>query len=106
MEYEIVWTRSAEADLNEIIEYIAKDSINIALEKFFKIREAVEKAAQYPEKSRIIPELKEQNINKYREMIYPPWRIFFRIDKGTISILAVIDGRRNIEEILLQRQLR
>jgi toxin ParE1/3/4 len=106
MKYKVRWTKSAEADLNEIIEYIAKDSINIALEKLYGIRETVNKLSIHPHRCRVVPELKEHNITKYREAPYPPWRIFFRIDRDMIYVLAVTDGRRNIEDILLQRQLR
>ena len=33
-------------------------------------------------------------------------RLFYRIDRGQVYVLAVIDGRRNLEDILLRRLLR
>ena len=106
MKYKVRWTRSAETDLNEIIEYIAKDSITVALEKLSAIRDSVSKLSAHPQRGKIIPELKKHNITKYRELLFPPWRILFKIEKDIVYILAVIDGRRNLEDLLLQRQLR
>jgi toxin ParE1/3/4 len=100
------WAASAERDLNDIIEYIARDSIAVALEKLNSIRREVEVLSRFPRKGRIIPELKNHNVTKYREVIYSPWRIFYKIENKTVYIMAVIDGRRNIEDILLQKQLR
>ena len=43
------------------------------------------------------------NILSYREMICLPWRSIYRIMENKVWILAVIDGRRNVEDILLER---
>ncbi len=56
-----------------------------------------------PERCRIVPELKEQGILQYRELIVKPWRIIFRIAEKKVYALSVLDSRRNIEEILLER---
>ena len=59
-----------------------------------------------PEKGRIVPELEFFHIRTYREIIESPWRIIYRIEEQKAHILAVIDGRRNVEDILLQRFLK
>jgi len=102
----VIWTETANKDLNEIIEYIANDSVEIALEKFYKIKDSVKQLDKFPEQGRIIPELKNENIMKYRELIISPWRLIYKIEEKKIYIMAVIDGRRNIEDILMKRQLR
>ena len=101
--YEIVWADSAENDLKEIIDYIAIDSPAKALETFSKIGKKASSLYTMPERCRIVPELKDQGITQYRELIVAPWRIMFRITKMKIYILSVIDSRRNIEDILLER---
>jgi len=102
----VLWTATAKKDLEEIIEYITKDSIQIAIEKYVKIKDAAQQLNRYPEQGRIIPELADQNIRKYREIIIAPWRLMYKIEGNIVYVLAVIDGRRNIEDILLKRQLR
>jgi len=103
---EIIWTATAKNDLDEIIEYIAQDSIKIAIEKYGNIRESVRQLVLLPNQGRAIPELLKQNIIKYHEIIISPWRLMYKVEKNTVYVMAVIDGRRNIEDILLQRQLR
>ena len=38
-----------------------------------------------------------------REIIENPWRIFYRITTHEIQVISVIDGRRNVEEILYKK---
>ena len=101
--YEIVWARTAENDLNEIVDYIAIDSPANALKIFKKIKIKASRLYTMPERCRIVPELKDQGIMQYRELIVPPWRIMFRIAEMKVYVLSVLDSRRNIEDILLKR---
>lgn len=102
----IQWTLSAQIDLQEIADYIALDSIQIAIEKVDLIRVEVGKLEKFPKQGRIIPELEEIGVLTYRELIVHPWRIMYRAEKEMIYIIAVIDGRRNVEDILLRRNIR
>ncbi len=104
--YKVLWTLTAKKDLEDIIEYISKVSIEIAVEKYEKIKDVAQQLNRYPEQGRIIPELLDQNIRKYREIIISPWRLMYKIEVNIVYIMAVIDGRRNIEDVLLKRQLR
>ena len=104
--YEVIWTKSAKKDLEEIIDYISLDSIEKAFEQLKKIKEKAKKLSIFPQQGRIIPELSNQNIIKYRELIVSPWRIMYKIEGNIVYVMAVIDGRRNIEDILLKRQFR
>ena len=101
--YEIVWARVAENDLKEIIDYIANDSQANALTIFKKIKKKASNLHTMPGRCRIVPELKDQGIMQYRELIVPPWRIISRIAEIKIYVLSVLDSRRNIEDILLKR---
>lgn len=105
-DYQIFWTRTAVADLDEIIEYISLESIDIALKQYEKIKEAAAKLNSLPDRGRIIPELQKQNIYKFREIIIGPWRLMYKLEEKSIYVLAVIDGRPNIEEVLMKRHLR
>jgi plasmid stabilization system protein ParE len=92
--------------LTNIIDYIAIDSKQNARNIVKKIRENASNLNMMPEKGRIVPELDFYNIRTYREIIESPWRIIYRIEDNKVHILAVIDGRRNVEDVLLQRFLR
>jgi toxin ParE1/3/4 len=101
--YEIIWARVAENDLKEIMDYIAVDSPANALKIFKKIKAKASGLAAMPERCRIVPELKDQGIMQYRELIIPPWRLMFRVTDKKVYVLSFLDARRNIEDILLQR---
>jgi len=103
---DVIWTDTAKKDLNEIIEYSAQDLIEIAIQKYEKIKEAAGPLALFPDHGRVIPELLKHNITKYKELIISLWRLMYKVENNIVYIMASIDGRRNIEDILLQRLLR
>ncbi len=106
LEYNVKWTKPAERDLNSIIDFIIKDGFERANQIYKRIILKVDDLQFMPNKGRVIPELELLNITQYREIIDNPWRIFYKIDKLDIYILAVIDGRRNIEDIIFDRLIK
>jgi plasmid stabilization system protein ParE len=103
--YKVEWAAVAEADLKQIVDYAAADSQGNALQILKTIRQKASSLYTFPERGRIVPELQGQGINIYRELIVAPWRIVYRISDVTVFVLTVIDTRRNIEDILLNRLL-
>ena len=103
---QVLWTRTAREDLFEIIEYIKLDSVSIALQILEDIEAGVSRLSDFPEHGRVVPELKEQNVYRYREIIASPWRVIYRADHDKVYVMAVIDGRRDVADVLLNRQLR
>jgi plasmid stabilization system protein ParE len=103
IKYHVRWTETAENDLTGIIDYIARDSPITALEIFTQIRTLAEELVDYPERGRIVPELRKHGIFQYRELLPTPWRVMYRIEENNVYVTAVIDGRRDLETILLER---
>jgi len=104
--YAVIWSETSEKDLTEIVEYIAADSPSHAFEIFKKIKDKASRPYTFPERSQIVPELKDQGIILYRELVVPPWRIIYRISEKTVYVLSVLDSRQNVEDILLRRLIR
>ena len=104
-EFNVLWTQTAIEDLDDIINYIANDSIESSKKIFYQIKKKSENLKTFPNRGRIIPELKYHNIETYREIIIDPWRLFYRIEKNNVYVLSIIDGRRNIEDILMTKFL-
>ena len=104
--YKVYWASVAEDDLKEIIEYIAQDSRTTARNILEKIRAKASALNQLPERGRIVPELKEHGILFYRELIVSPWRIIYRASDNKEFVLSVLDSRRNIVDILLNRLIK
>lgn len=101
--YKIEWAEVAEKDLKRIVEYIAEDSPANALKILKKIKQKASSLYTLPERGRIVPELQDQGISIYSELIIPPWRIIYRISEMKVYVLSVFDARQNVEDILLKR---
>ena len=100
---EVEWSKISEKDLVAIIEYIADDNPSRAYVVFKEVKRKASKLRSLPERGRIVPELQDQGITQYRELVIPPWRIIYRISERKVYVLSVLDSRRNIEDILLKR---
>jgi toxin ParE1/3/4 len=100
--YKVLWNKSAENALSDILDYIIEnDDILIAHKIYQKIKKRVELLQINPEQGRAVPELRSFG-GKYREIIIKPWRIIYSIKNKKVIILLVIDGRRDLEEILFE----
>mgnify|MGYP001573863183 CR=1 FL=1 len=101
----VEWVQPASKDLENIIDYISQDNIDTAITIFEKIKSKCNTLNQFPDRGRIVPELKAYGILSYRELIISPWRVIYRTSDRKVYVLAVIDSRRNMEEILIERFL-
>lgn len=106
MKYKVLIDPKAKQDLKDIFIYVA---INDSLSSANKLLDAIEntcyKLEEYPERGHIPIELRPTGIKKYLEIHFKPYRIIYEIDKSIIYIHSVLDGRRNIQEILSERLL-
>jgi len=106
MKHKVIWTKLAEQDLTQIVDYILNnEEFNNAKKIYEKIKSRINLLDKNPEQGRIVPELKLLKIKKYREIIINPWRIIYKVENNKVFILLVIDGRRNLEDLLLDRLL-
>ena len=104
--FRVQWAEAAVRDLEELVGYIAADSpLNAerVLEKLEKRARSLESA---PERGRVVPELAHFGIRNWREVIARPYRIIYRIEEDTVNVLAVLDGRRELQDLLLERLIR
>lgn len=101
--YEVLWSNVAEKDLIGMIEYIAADNPANASKIFRAIKQKASNLYSFPERGRLLPELHNQGISQYRELVIPPWRMIYRISEKALYVLSVLDSRQNIEDILLRR---
>jgi len=103
--YKLQWTTNAKSDLLNIIAYIKEDSPGIANDIYQKIRKKAHSSHFFPLKGRVVPELQKEGITLYRELISSPWRIIYKVGNDTVYIMAILDSRQNVEELLLQKLL-
>ena len=58
------------------------------------------------QRGRIVPELRAAGVQTYRELVEGPWRIVYRYDARYVYVTAVLDARRDLSSVLLERLAR
>ena len=105
--FRVIWTDSALDDLIAIIDYIAlRDGPGSAADAHETIMSTVGDLETMPRRCRVVPELHAEGIDAYREMLAGPYRIMFAIRGTDVVVLAAVDGRRDLGELLIERALR
>jgi toxin ParE1/3/4 len=88
----------------EIVSYIKYNTGKMTAEKIYtKIINEVDKISENPEGRRIAPILREFGINYIHQINISPWIIFYKAENTKMEIISIIDGRRNLEEILYKK---
>jgi len=83
----VVWTTSALEDLDNIGEYIGKDSLKYAIITVEELFESVDILEEHPRAGPVVPEF---NNDSLRQLIRKGYRIVYRIiDEHRIDILTV-----------------
>lgn len=97
MDYKVIWSPSARLDLKEIVVYIAEDNPEIAERFGYSIIEASKSLSSFPQKGRCVPEFKGC---PFREIIFSPYRIIYRISQtGIVEIVRIWHSARGKPQI-------
>jgi len=100
-------SRDAEDDIADIYQYVAThDSVANADRLLNKLEKSCLSLAAFPLRGNIPKELREIGGAEYREMHFKPYRIIYRTHGTNVIIYCVLDGRRDMQSILLQRLMR
>ncbi len=94
MAYEIRWSPEALEDLENIADYIARDSKYYTAVIVEKMLAAVESLGEMPFRGRMVPEVGSTDV---RELLVHAYRLIYKIDDDTILVLAVIHAQRLLE---------
>lgn len=102
----MVWAEPAACDLEEIVAFVAPDSVTDAERILSKLREKAASLESDPKRGRVVPELAGFGLRTWRELIVSPYRLVYRVSGDTVTVLALFDGRRDLEDVLLERLVR
>ena len=106
MKTEIIWSKDAGDELVEIISYVKYNTGKITAEKIYrKIINEITRVSENAGGRRLSPLLREFGINDIHQLNISPWIIYYKVGKNTMEIISVIDGRRNLEEILYKKMI-
>lgn len=91
-------------DLHYFVEF--NDGPERADDLLGKIEKTIATLDQFPERGHFSPELAQLGIHDFRELHYKPYRIIYSIGKQEVLVHAVLDGRRDLRDLLEARLLR
>lgn len=99
---ELIWSDVAIADLENIYDYIARDSRQDARHQIETIYQSVERLRHSPESGRHIPEFSHL---PHREIIVDSYRVIYRYaaDRGILMITMRVHGRHLLMEPLITK---
>jgi toxin ParE1/3/4 len=100
-------TAEAERDVVELYRYVAA---NDAPAKARRLPDAIEKEILrldiMPARGHCPPELERIGVPEFREVFYKPYRIIYEIVGSAVFVHCVLDGRRDLVDLLQERLLR
>ena len=89
-------TRAALADFDAIYDHIAKENPRAAEDILRDMDHAIQRLVQQPKLGRIY----RSRQLRFRLLVHGHYLIFYRERPGVIELVRVLDGRRNIPDIL------
>ena len=99
------WAEPASLDLIEILEFVQYDRPEAARKLGRAILQVASRLSRHPRRGRIVPELLEHGISDYRQVLVAQYRVIYTI-RNSVDIVAVVDGRRDLQAALFQRLIR
>jgi toxin ParE1/3/4 len=104
--YEVLLTASAEQDLESIYDYIAEfDCIENAKYVLDQLLEVVTGLTHMPERGSYPKELIALGIREYRQSLFKPYRVIYRVVERQVVIYLIVDGRRDMQSLLSRKLL-
>jgi toxin ParE1/3/4 len=98
MLYEVSLTKDAERDLEEIYLYIAEHDSE-------RLVQATDALRTSPDRGSYVNELRSLGISEYRQILFRPYRLIYRVHAKQVVVYVVADGRRDMGSLLARRLL-
>lgn len=104
--FEVLLTEGAEQDLEAIHDYISDfDCVANANNVLDKLMDVVESLSKFPERGSYPKELVSLGIKEYRQALFKPYRVIYRVTGSQVIIYLIADGRRDMQTVLARRLL-
>jgi plasmid stabilization system protein ParE len=101
----VLWTEAAVRDIERLAVRLS-EAAPLRPEKILdRIISRGESLATLSHRGRTPPKLRPIADRTWLEVIEAPWRILYRVVEDTVEIHAVLDGRRDLRDILFERML-
>jgi len=107
MKYTVHLVADAEQDLFDIYRYVAlNDSAEKADSLLDNLEQTIMKLESMPMRGHYPPELERIGVLEYREIFFKPYRIIYQVVKSSVYVFCILDGKRDLQDLLQERLLR
>lgn len=107
MRVRVYLVADAERDLLDIYHYVAQnDSVEKADRLLENLEKTIMKLETMPLRGHFPPELERIGVLEFREIFFKPYRIIYQVIKSDVYVHCVLDGRRDLQDLLQKRVLR
>ena len=107
MKYAVLFAREAEDDLVDIHRHIAEsDSVDQAGHVLTRIERICRELRRCPRRGHVPPELERVGVFEFREVHFKPYRILDEVVGARVYVHAILDRRRDLQDLLARRVLR
>jgi len=102
----VLLTSGAECDLETLHAYPSEfDSRASADRMVDRLTAVVQSLEQSLERGRHPRELLALGIKVYRQVLFKPWRLIYRIEGEQGFVVLIVDGKRDLQSVLAERLL-
>ena len=99
--------QEAEEDLLEIYRYVARFDSTRKAEALLQQLEALCRSLEIlPGRGNHPRELRRLGVTRFREVHRKPYRVIYELAANQVFVHAVLDGRRDLDDLLQRRLLR
>jgi toxin ParE1/3/4 len=107
MKFAVYLIKDAEDDLFDMYQYVARnDSVGHADSLIGKLETTILGLEVMPDRGHIPPELERIGVMEFREVLLKPYRIMYQPIGKSVYVHCILDGRRDLQDLLQQRVLR
>ena len=100
MAQRVIWTETAWIDLENIANYIVRDSPYYAASFVREIRDRARSLSRMAMRGHVVPEIGDKQI---RELIIRSYRLIYRVEKSRVAVLAIVHGARDLKALWARR---
>jgi toxin ParE1/3/4 len=104
--FNVLLTEGAEQDLESIFDYTGEfDSLQNAQHVLDKLAAVIDGLSKLPNRGSYPKELLALGIKEYRQALFKPYRLIYRVIGNEVVIFLIADGRRDMAALLSRRLL-
>ena len=106
MRLEVLLTRDAQRDLEDLHAYIASsDSTAKADYVLDRLLEVTDSLAASSRRGSLSKELRSLGIREYLQVFFKPYRVIYRVFEKRVVAYVIADSRRDMQSLLSRRLL-